>query len=139
MNCSVVPSASVSVAGGLSSPDNAKFCKSPSVGSNDLSNSEFEDHNNNNKNINTNHNNMANNKSVNMPPPRRTRRVSSSALYEVWRKDQKDVCYLYVPDEYVSYENTEEKIYKQKRLHMLQCFPFRKAVIFEEVGTYWKN
>jgi hypothetical protein len=32
----------------------------------------------------------------------RTRRVSSSALYEVRRKEQNDVCYLFVPDEYVS-------------------------------------
>ena len=34
--------------------------------------------------------------------PKRSRRVSSSALYEVWRKDLNDVCYLFVPDEYVS-------------------------------------
>ena len=33
---------------------------------------------------------------------RRTRRVSSPALYEVWRKEKNDVCYLFVPDEYVS-------------------------------------
>lgn len=32
----------------------------------------------------------------------RQRRISSSALYEVHRKDLNDVCYLFVPDEYVS-------------------------------------
>lgn len=33
----------------------------------------------------------------------RRRRISSSALYEVHRKDLNDVCYLFVPDEYVSW------------------------------------
>lgn len=36
----------------------------------------------------------------------RRRRISSSALYEVHRKDLNDVCYLFVPDEYVSFVYT---------------------------------
>lgn len=46
--------------------------------------------------------NIVTNVEKNMQTPKRTRKISSSALYEVWRKDQKDVCYLFVPDEYVS-------------------------------------
>ncbi len=47
-------------------------------------------------------NNTVTNTENNMQAPKRSRKISSSALYEVWRKDQKDVCYLFVPDEYVS-------------------------------------
>lgn len=47
-------------------------------------------------------NNTVTNAENNIQTQKRSRKISSSALYEVWRKDQKDVCYLFVPDEYVS-------------------------------------